>query len=52
MPGKEGVANILPRRGGSLGREANWELVVSLRSEHAAKMIEELNSLGLLEKVL
>ncbi|CAN8104588.1 unnamed protein product [Discula destructiva] len=50
MPGKEGIANVLPRCGGTQGG-ADWEVVVSLRSEHAERMVMELEELGLLSRV-
>lgn len=45
---KEGIANVLPRRGGTQG-DADWEVVVSLREDHARKMILELNELSIIK---
>lgn len=50
MPGQEGIANVLPRCCGTQGG-ADWEVVVSLRAEHAEKMVKELKDLGLVDRV-
>lgn len=51
MPGQEGIANLLPRRGGTQG-DADWEVAVSLRKEQAELVAKGLMATGLLKKVI
>ncbi|KAJ4385230.1 hypothetical protein N0V93_010291 [Gnomoniopsis smithogilvyi] len=46
MSGKEGIANVLPRCGGTPGG-AYWEVVVLLRTEHVERPVGELKRLKL-----